>query len=31
MQSLEESTLWEDVDDMFMFNQVNEIIKSKFL
>jgi len=31
MQSLEESTFWEDLDDMIMFNQINEMIKSKFL
>jgi hypothetical protein len=31
MQSLEESTLWEDLDDMIMFIQINEMIKSKFL
>jgi hypothetical protein len=31
MQSLEESTLWEDLDDMIMFNQINEMIKSEFL
>jgi hypothetical protein len=31
MQSLEESTLWEDLDDVVMFNQINEMIKSEFL
>jgi hypothetical protein len=31
MQSLEEITLWEDLDDVVMFNQVNEMIKSEFL
>jgi hypothetical protein len=31
MQSLEESTLWEDLDDVVMFNQINEMIKSKFI
>jgi hypothetical protein len=30
MQSLEESTLWEDLDDVVMFNQINEMIKSEF-
>jgi hypothetical protein len=28
---LEESTLWEDLDDVAIFNQINERIKSKFL
>jgi hypothetical protein len=28
MQSFEENTLWEDLDDVFMFNQINEMIKS---
>jgi len=31
MQSLEESTLWEDLNDEVMFSQINEMIKSKFL
>jgi len=31
MQSLEERTLWENLDDVVMFNQINEMIKSKFL
>jgi hypothetical protein len=31
MQNLEESTVWEDLDDVVMFNQINEMIKSKFL
>jgi hypothetical protein len=31
MKILEESTLSEDLDDVVMFNQVNEMIKSKFL
>jgi len=31
MQSLEESTIWEDINDVVMFNQINEIIKSEFL
>jgi hypothetical protein len=31
MKSLEESTLGEDLDDMVMFNQINERIKSQFL
>jgi hypothetical protein len=30
MQSLEESTLWEDLDDVVIFNQINEMIKLKF-
>jgi hypothetical protein len=31
MQSLEENTIREDLDDIVMFNQVNEMIKLKFL
>jgi hypothetical protein len=31
MQSLEESTLWEDLDDVVTLNQINEMIKSEFL
>jgi hypothetical protein len=31
MQILEESTLCEDLDDVVMFNQINEMIKLKFL
>jgi hypothetical protein len=31
MQSLKESTLWEDLDDVVMLNQVNEGIKYEFL
>jgi len=31
MQSLEESTFWENLDDTVMFNQINERIKSEFL
>jgi hypothetical protein len=31
MQSLKESTLWEDIDDVVMFNQIKEITKSEFL
>jgi hypothetical protein len=28
---VKESTLWEDLDDVVMFNQIKEMIKSKFL
>jgi len=31
MQSLEEITLWKDLNDVVMFNQINEKIKSEFL
>jgi hypothetical protein len=31
MQSFEESTLLEDLNDMAMFNQINEMTKLKFL
>jgi hypothetical protein len=31
MQSLEENTFWEDLDDIVMFNQISEMIKSEFL
>jgi len=31
MQSLEESILWEDLDNMVMFNQIKEMIKLEFL
>jgi hypothetical protein len=31
MQSLEESILWEGLDDVAKFNQINERIKSEFL
>jgi hypothetical protein len=31
MQNLEENTLWEDLDDMIIFNQINKMIKSEFL
>jgi hypothetical protein len=31
MQNLEENTLWKDLDDVVMFNQINEKIKLKFL
>jgi len=31
MQILEESTLWEDLDDVVMRNQIKEMTKSKFL
>jgi len=28
---VKESTLWEDLDDVVMFNQIKEMTKSKFL
>jgi hypothetical protein len=31
MESLKENTLWEDLDDVVMFNQINDMIKSEFL
>jgi len=31
MQSLKENTLWEELDDVVMFNQFNEMIKMEFL
>ena len=31
MQSLEGSTLWENVDDVVKFDQIKEMIKSEFL
>jgi hypothetical protein len=31
MQGLEEITLWEDVDDVVMFNQIKEMTKLEFL
>jgi hypothetical protein len=31
MQSFEESTLLEDLDDVVKFNQIKEMIKSEFI